>query len=37
MNLIKKINKSEENIKKGKFIKADTSMKDEKMLELLIK
>ena len=36
MLLIEKIKKSEEQIKEGKFVKADTSMDDEKIDDLLM-
>lgn len=36
MVLIEKIRKSEEQIKEGKFVKADTSMKDEEIDDLLM-
>jgi len=37
MELIDKINKSEEQIKKGKYVKANTRMKDEEIDDLLMK
>lgn len=36
MILIEKIRRSEEQIKEGKFVKADTSMSDEKTDDLLM-
>ncbi|MBS3107669.1 AbrB/MazE/SpoVT family DNA-binding domain-containing protein [Candidatus Woesearchaeota archaeon] len=36
IRLIDKIKKSEENIKKGKFVKADTSMSDKEIDDLLM-
>jgi AbrB family looped-hinge helix DNA binding protein len=37
MELIEKIHRSEEQIKKGKYIKANTRMKDEEIDDLLMK
>ncbi|MBI4983082.1 AbrB/MazE/SpoVT family DNA-binding domain-containing protein [Candidatus Woesearchaeota archaeon] len=36
MLLIEKIRRSEEQVKKGKFVKADTSMSDEEIDDLLM-
>jgi len=36
MLLIEKIRRSEEQVKEGKFVKADTSMSDEKIDDLLM-